>query len=83
MSQYLINRREQAMDRADRALDAAWPDRKGLNFVREMQSVVKELGEIAEAMQQAGTSEFEQSRTYSYLGSVYSDLAPASGKMRI
>ncbi|MEZ4849185.1 MAG: hypothetical protein R3B93_11320 [Bacteroidia bacterium] len=79
MSQYLINRREQAMDRADRALDAAH-DRKGLNFVREMQSVVKELGEIAEAMQQAGTSEFEQSRTYSYLGSVYSDLAPASGK---
>ncbi|UCE49667.1 MAG: hypothetical protein JSW47_05875, partial [Phycisphaerales bacterium] len=68
------------MDRADRALDAVWPERKGVDYVREMQSAAEELKEIVSAMRKKGDELIEQSRTYRYLGSVYSDLAPALGK---
>lgn len=75
-----MTRREQAMDRADRALDKAWPERKGQEYVREMESAAKDLERIAVEMQAAGIEPVEQSRAYCYLGSVYSDLAPALGK---
>jgi hypothetical protein len=80
MERNLTHRRERAMDRADRALDAAWPERKGVDYVREMQSASKELEEIASAMRKEGIKLVEQSRTYRYLGSIYSDLATALGK---
>lgn len=76
----LVKRREEAMDRADRALDKAWPERKGLEYVREMQSAASELERIAADMQAASVQAVERSRTYRYLGSVYSDLASAQGK---
>lgn len=80
MEQNLIHRRERVMDRADRALDAVWPERKGVDYVHEMQSAAEELKEIASAMRKEGDELIEQSRTYRNLGSVYSDLAPALGK---
>ena len=80
MTSDLVARREEVMDRADRALDKAWPDRKGQEYVSEMESAAKELEGIAVEMQVAGIEPVEQSRTYRYLGSVYSDLAPALGK---
>lgn len=79
----LVARREQAMDRADRALDKAWPDRKGHEFVSEMESVASELVKTMSEMQASGIERIEQSRTYRYLGSVYSDLAPALGKQML
>ncbi len=75
----LINLRERAMDRADRALDSVWPERKGENFVREMQSASKDIEEIGSAMLKEDVELVEQSRTYRYLGSIYSDLTPALG----
>ncbi len=75
----LINLRERAMDRADRALDAVWPERKGVDFVREMQSASKELEKIASTMCKEEVALVAQSRTYRYLGSIYADLAPALG----
>jgi len=80
MDKILIDRRERAMDRADRALDAAWPHRTGADYVAEMQGAAEELEQIAATMQQDGGDPVEQSRSYSYLGSVYSDLAPTLGK---
>jgi len=68
------------MDRVDRALDAAWPERKGENYVRELSAAAKELEEIANDMAAEGLDLVEQSRAYRYLGSVYSDLEPALGK---
>lgn len=79
----LVKRREQAMDRADRALNKAWPERKGEEYVREMESAAAELDRIAAQMQASGIAALEQSRTYRYLGSVYSDLAPALGKQSL
>lgn len=76
----LVKRREETMNRADRAVDKAWPERKGQEYVREMESAAKELERIASEMQAAGVEPVEQSRVYRYLGSVYSDLAPAQGK---
>ena len=76
----LITRRERAMDLADSALDAAWPERKGAEYVGAMQSAAKELEDIAAEMQAEGVEKVEQSRTYRYQGSIYSDLAPALGK---
>lgn len=75
----LIARREQAMDSADCALDRAWPERKGQEYVREMESVARELEAIAGEMRTRGVDPIETSRAYRYLGSVYSDLAPALG----
>lgn len=80
MNSDLLSRREQAMDRADRVLDKAWPARTGDEYVREMKSSAKELEKIAAEMQASGIDRVEQSRAYRYLGSVYSDLAPALGK---
>jgi len=68
------------MARADRALDAAWPARKGDDYVREMRWAVSQLETIAGEMQAKGFNLVEQSRTYRHLGSVYSDLEPALGK---
>lgn len=79
MSQHLIRQRESAMDRADAAVDAAWPERRGDRFISEMQSSADELKSIAVAMKNEGTEPIDISRTYRYLGSIYSDLAPALG----
>jgi len=80
MGQDLIERREQAMDNADRALDAAWPRRVGDEYVCAMRAAAGELEEIASKMKAARMEGLEQSRLYRYLGSVFSDLAPALGK---
>ena len=80
MGQDLIKLREQVMDRADRALDAAWPARIGEDYVREMRRAVDELTSIAAEMRKKGLDPVEQSRTYRHLGSVYSDLEPSLGK---
>lgn len=76
----LVKRREDAMDRADRALNKAWPERKGEEYVREMESAAAELERVAAQMQASGIAALEQCRTYRYLGSVCCDLAPALGK---
>ena len=68
------------MDLADRALDAAWPERYGADYVRKMLSAANELEEIAVEMQAERVEPVEQSRAYRYLGSIYSDLAPSLGK---
>jgi nucleoside 2-deoxyribosyltransferase len=78
--QNLIQLREQVMDRADRALDAAWPARLGDDYVSQMCWAASQLEAIASEMQAKGFGRVEQSRTYRYLGSVYSDLEPALGK---
>jgi len=80
LSDPLVERREQAMDRADRALDKAWPKREGPDYVRDMESAARELEEIAIEMKASSLEPVEQTRTYRYLGGVYSDLAPALGK---
>lgn len=80
MGQDLIRLREQVMDRADRALDAAWPARIGDDYVREMQWAASELENIAAKMQAANFDRVEQCRSYRFLGSVYADLEPALGK---
>jgi nucleoside 2-deoxyribosyltransferase len=79
----LLKQREQAMDRADRALDKAWPERKGEEYVREMESAAAALDRIAAQMHAAGSEPLEQSRVYRYLGSVRADLAPALGKQSL
>lgn len=76
----LVARREAVMDRAERALDAAWPSRQGSDFVKAMQAAAAELERIAGAMVAAGTPAVEQSRVHRYRGSILSDLAPALGK---
>jgi len=45
-----------------------------------MQWIAKELEEVAAAMSREGSELVEQSRAYSYLGIVYSDLASVLGK---
>jgi hypothetical protein len=54
MGQDLIKRREQVMDRADRALDAAWPARKGDSYVREMRWAAGALASITAEMLKQG-----------------------------
>ena len=76
----LVAKRESAMDRADRALDKAWPERIGDDFVREMRSAAAELESLADQLQASRGEPKEISRTFRYLGSVYADLAPALGK---
>jgi hypothetical protein len=80
MADALINRREEAMDRADRAIDAAWPQRTGADYEQQMLATVRELETIASEMRATGAEPIEQSRTYRYLGSVYADLEPQLGK---
>jgi nucleoside 2-deoxyribosyltransferase len=67
------------MDRADRALDKAWPARQGSEYISEMESAAEELQAIIKNMRLVNVGPVETSRTYRYLGSVYSDLAPALG----
>lgn len=80
MAHELIKRREEILDRVDRALDAAWPARTGDAYVREMRWAERELKAVAIEMQSKGIGKVEQSRTYQGLGSVYADLEPALGK---
>ncbi len=79
MESDLIQQREQVMNEADRVLDAAWPERTGAEYTRAMQSAAAALESIAAAMARRDINKTEQSRTYRYLGSVYSDLTPAVG----
>jgi hypothetical protein len=79
MSTNLVELREAAMDRADRALNAVWPQRTGAEYVREMQAAEQALKDIAKAMAESNTDPVEQSKVYRYLGSIHSDLAPALG----
>ena len=79
MSQNLIVQRENAMDRADAAVNAAWPERKGESYVKKMKSAANELQNLAVSMENEGIDFMELSRTFRYLGSIYADLAPALG----
>ncbi|HCY77484.1 MAG TPA: hypothetical protein DHV28_16330 [Ignavibacteriales bacterium] len=83
MERNLINFREQLMDSVDQAVDKTWPTHVGDDFVREMQWAVDELINICNEMKAKGISKLEQSRTYRYLGNVYSDLEPALGKQML
>lgn len=76
----LTAQRDEVVARADRALEAAWPDRKSTEFVRTMQWAVDELTSIVGQLKALGFDQVEQSRTYRMLGSLYADLAPALGK---
>ena len=80
MNRDLAKQREEVMDRADRALNKAWPGRQGEEYVREMESAAGELERIAAEMRASAVEPLEQSRAYRYLGSVHADLAPALGK---
>jgi len=80
MEDDLITAREDVMDKVDLALESAWPHRKGDHFVDEMTKAVNKLKSIAEKMDLERISKTEIGRTYTNLGSVYSDLAPALGK---
>lgn len=80
MGQDLIQRREQAIARADKALDAVWPHRLGHDYVNEMQWTIHELEIIANEMEAKGFDLVEQSRTYRLLASLYADLEPSIGK---
>ena len=79
MTDELIKRRDEVMDVAWKALDAAWPERKGEEFVRTMRWAVKEIEAIAAEMGRKKIDPVEQGRTYRHLGSLYSDLQPAAG----
>jgi len=68
------------MAAVDRAVEAAWPERKGDAYVRAMQAAAAELEAIASVMQAVGSDPVEQSRTQRSLGCVYGDLGPALGK---
>lgn len=83
MKRDLAEQREEAMDRADRALNKAWPERKGEEYVREMEWAAREFERIAAEMEASGTELVEQSRAYRYLGSIHADLAPALGKQAL
>jgi nucleoside 2-deoxyribosyltransferase len=83
MKRDLSEQREAAMDRADRALNKAWPERKGEEYVREMEWAAREFERIAAEMKASGTELLEQSRAYRYLGSIHADLAPALGKQAL
>jgi hypothetical protein len=75
----LIAARERAMDRADAALDSAWPERSGAAYVEAMQAAAADIRRVAVELEAMGAPAIEQSRTRRYLGSIYSDLAPALG----
>ncbi len=70
------------MDRADEALKK-WPQRLGDPYVQVMEAEASELAQLADEMQSAGVGKVEVGRTHRYLGSVYSDLAPALGKQML
>lgn len=75
----LIQRRDQLMERADRALDTAWPDRTSPEFVKESVSCISEMELLATQMRTANIDPVEQSYTFRLLGALYADLAPARG----
>jgi hypothetical protein len=76
----LIAARERAMDRADAALDRAWPGRSGAGYVAEMRAAAAAIEQVAAELKAAAAPAIERSRTHRYLGSIYSDLAPALGR---
>ncbi|MBN1697970.1 MAG: hypothetical protein JW881_10690 [Spirochaetales bacterium] len=80
MIQDVIHYREQVMARANKALDAVWPSRLGEEFVKESLLAIEELMKIAHQMKANDFSRIEQSRTYRFIGCMYSDLMPAKGK---
>lgn len=75
----LVARRESAMDRADAALDKAWPERQGDAYSNAMRAELRELESIVASMQQTGLGPTIVGRTWRYIGSVRADLAPALG----
>lgn len=75
----LVDRREQIMNSVDKALNAAWPERKGPAYEREMERAASDLDRVFGEMQNCNAAYIEQSRCLRYLGSVYADLAPARG----
>jgi hypothetical protein len=79
MEKELIASREAVMDKVDLALDSAWPERTGEAFIKKMSDAVSRLQSIAEQMNKEGVSKTEIGRTYTSLGSVYSDLKPSLG----
>jgi hypothetical protein len=80
MGQELIDRRNRAVERVDKAIDEAWPQRTGEKYVHEMKWAVDELKTIADLMKAMNFNLIEQSRTYRLLGSFYADMEPALGK---
>ena len=80
MAHDLVSSRQQAMDEFYTALDNDWPGRQGEYFVGQGRRTVHELEKIIAVMGVGGFGRVEQSRTYRFLGSVYSDLEPALGK---
>ena len=76
----LLMQRDRAMDRADVALDKAWPERKGQEYTNEMTAVARELERVAQELDKSGGAEIERSRTYRFLAGVFSDLEPALGE---
>lgn len=76
----LIARREAAMDAADRALNAAWPDRNGPKYVNTIQAAAAQLQKISHEMEAAGVPQVEPSRAHRDRGRVLSDLVTALGK---
>lgn len=79
MSNELVSRREEVMKAANAALDAAWPERKGDEYIRATRWAVGELESLAAKMRTTRLDAVEQSRTYRYLGSLHADLEPALG----
>lgn len=68
------------MQRADRALDAAWPARASQEFVTETMACGEALKSLCARMQAERLDAVEQSRTHRLLGALYADLEPALGK---
>lgn len=83
MAHPLIQRRDEVVDRADRAVQAAWPRRQGEPYVRQMRGAIEELEGIASAMATAGIDPVQRARTYRQLGSLYADLEPALGQQML
>ena len=76
MGQDLLKRREQVMEQANRALDAAWPERKGEEFVRQSRRAVR-VQTAAHRLRGIvlKTHEFQ-------IGSTYGDKHPAAIRNR-
>lgn len=80
MTNALIRQRDNIVQRADRALDAAWPARTSPEFVTETLACGEALRSLCTRMQAEHLDAVEQSRTHRLLGALYADLEPALGK---
>lgn len=74
MNRQLRERRNRAAERHDAAL-ARYPSREGDVFTCELQWVVNELREVAEAADDPSSDPVEVSKTYRWLGDASFDLA--------